>query len=88
MYRLQHRGFALWIKFYTADPAELQQSLLAEGGDAPTAELYTVDIDQKVVVRDFLRDLTRFCCGVGDNSTFESRFEYPQPRFVVVAQVA
>ena len=26
VYRLQHKGFALWIKIYTTDPGELQRS--------------------------------------------------------------
>ena len=33
MYRLQHRGFAFWIKLYTTDPLEIQSQLevAAEG---------------------------------------------------------
>jgi len=27
VYRLQHKGFAYWIKIYTADPKELQHTL-------------------------------------------------------------
>jgi len=35
MYRLQHRGFAFWIKLYTTDPREIQSQLAvaAEGGE-------------------------------------------------------
>lgn len=32
IYRLQHRGFAFWIKLYTTDRRELQMQLEAEGG--------------------------------------------------------
>ena len=37
MYRLQHRGFAFWIKLYTAQPQEFQTQLEANGGDAEPA---------------------------------------------------
>lgn len=30
IYRLQHRGFAWWIKLYTTDPEILEQPLLKE----------------------------------------------------------
>jgi hypothetical protein len=34
VYRLQHKGFALWIKLFTVDPSELQRSLESEWKDA------------------------------------------------------
>jgi hypothetical protein len=36
MYRLQHRGFAYWIKLYTTDPLELQTQIeaAAESGES------------------------------------------------------
>lgn len=38
MYRLQHRGFAFWIKLYTADPQDLQSQIEAtvDSGEAAT----------------------------------------------------
>ncbi len=33
VYRLQHKGFALWIKVYTTDPGELQRSFEAAKGE-------------------------------------------------------
>lgn len=33
MYRLQHRGFAFWIKLFTADPQEIQTQLESSGGN-------------------------------------------------------
>ena len=35
VYRLQHKGFAWWIKLYTADSATLQQSLPNVGNTPP-----------------------------------------------------
>lgn len=37
MYRLQHRGFAFWIKLYTTDPREIQTQLEAKPGDGQAA---------------------------------------------------
>lgn len=37
MYRLQHRGFAFWIKLYTVDRRELQTQLEATGGNGEPA---------------------------------------------------
>jgi hypothetical protein len=37
MYRLQHRGFATWIKLYTADQGEIQAQLKAEPGSGQPA---------------------------------------------------
>ena len=37
MYRLQHRGFAFWIKLYTSDPREIQTQLEATAEDAGPA---------------------------------------------------
>lgn len=34
VYRLQHKGFALWITLYTTDPTELQKSLPPKEGGA------------------------------------------------------
>lgn len=33
VYRLQHRGFALWIRLYTSDQAELKQASLEGTAD-------------------------------------------------------
>jgi len=35
VYRLQHKGFALWMKMYTTDPSALQRSLEIANGEAP-----------------------------------------------------
>ena len=34
VYRLQHRGFALWIKLFTSDPRDIQTQLEATAGGA------------------------------------------------------
>jgi len=33
VYRLQHKGFALWMKMYTTEPSALQRSLESSNGD-------------------------------------------------------
>ena len=38
VYRLRHKGFALWIKYYTTDPDEVQHTLNGSQGGSETGK--------------------------------------------------